>query len=56
MDFPGTRPCGSQALVIESPLTLMATALSALLAGPFATEPSATLNALPWHGQLMVPP
>src|SRR6188768_3527622 len=41
---------------MESPLTLMATALSALLAGPFATEPSATLNLLPWHGQLMVPP
>ena len=41
---------------MESPFTLMATALSALLAGPFATEPSATLNLLPWHGQLMVPP
>ena len=25
------------------------------VAGPFATEPSATLNLLPWHGQLMVP-
>lgn len=26
------------------------------MAGPLATEPSAMLNLLPWHGQLMVPP
>jgi hypothetical protein len=25
-------------------------------AGPFTTEPLVTLNLLPWHGQLMVPP
>src|SRR3954469_24132224 len=41
---------------MESPLTLMAIAARGFLAGPFATEPSATLNLLPWHGQLIVPP
>src|SRR5687767_3422957 len=41
---------------MASPVTLMATAASALPAGPAATEPSATLNLLPWHGQLIVPP
>jgi len=25
-------------------------------AGPCTTEPLVTLNLLPWHGQLMVPP
>src|SRR3954451_22183190 len=25
-------------------------------AGPALTDPSATANLLPWHGQLMVPP
>ena len=37
------------------PSTLIATGASGLAAGPFTTEPSLTLNLLPWHGQSMVP-
>src|SRR5215469_6051361 len=33
----------------------MATGGSGLGAGPLTTEPSLTLNLLPWHGQSMVP-
>src|SRR6185503_3909758 len=40
---------------MESPLTVILRAGSAFGAGPFATDPSATLNLLPWHGQLIVP-
>ncbi len=39
-----------------SPSTVMPTGGSGRGAGPPATDPSARLNRLPWHGQLMVPP
>src|SRR5215475_12054487 len=38
------------------PVTLMVCDGSGLGAGPWTTEPSLTLNLLPWHGQLIVPP
>src|SRR5262249_57908874 len=34
----------------------MLTGASGDRAGPCTTEPLVTLNLLPWHGQLMVPP
>src|ERR1035438_9065270 len=37
------------------PVTLMAAAGSGLGAGPATTEPSFTLNWLPWQGQSIVP-
>jgi hypothetical protein len=37
------------------PVTLMACAGSGLGAGPATTEPSLTLNWLPWQGQSIVP-
>src|SRR4051812_26307633 len=40
---------------MESPSTAIFLAGSGFLAGPSATEPSAILNLLPWHGQLTVP-
>ena len=34
----------------------MSTGGSGEAAGPLTTEPLVTLNLLPWHGQLIVPP
>ena len=34
---------------------MIATGANGLVAGPLTTEPSLTLNLLPWHGQSMVP-
>ena len=48
-------PAQAQPGTIEVPSTLMATAASGVVAGPWTTEPSLMLNLLPWHGQSMVP-
>src|SRR5258706_10764396 len=41
---------------MASPLLSILTSGSLSVAGPRATVPSAILNLLPWHGQLIVPP
>src|SRR4051794_20444430 len=40
---------------MDLPLTVMSLAGSGLAAGPWATEPSAMWNLLPWQGQSIVP-
>ena len=42
--------------MILSPWTVIRLSSRGLSAGGFTTEPSAILNLLPWHGQLIVPP
>jgi hypothetical protein len=50
------RLAGRQAWMIEVPWTVILTAASGRVAGPFTTEPLTALYLLPWHGQSMVPP
>ena len=53
--FKRPRRTGAHASVIESPLTVIFSAGSGLVAGPFFTLPSVTENSLLWHGQVMTP-
>lgn len=52
---PGEGGSEGQASVMEPSDTLIDSAASALVAGPFFTLPSATENSLLWHGQVITP-
>src|ERR1700678_2528504 len=52
---PPMRPGLPHSRMISFPVTEMLSVGSALVAGPWTTLPSLTLNSLPWHGQSIVP-
>src|SRR4051794_27602990 len=51
----GATRCQLGGARTSAPLTVTATGARGEAAGPCATEPSATLNLLPWQEQSMVP-